>query len=238
MNTKTPLKAEQAVEVQEVAMPASQPIVVTSPTYNLESVWVGIFGDTMITNFPDETRIVKAWEQFGQILGQSEAMRVKYQTAGLKESSKRLKEEVEKQRKSLEERTVEIIGYPKIADHVIPALQGEARKVGKHLNQYKIESYPHLPPPQCVDAMQKAKPFFDSFEIWAVEDKPLDPAAQSDSVKRERAFKDPVIVGYNTIDVTAPGSSIPRKEIARYFVASWGDDIPLGQVLGAPQLNA
>ena len=64
--------------------------------------------------------------------------------------------------------------------------------------------------------------FFDSFEVWAIEDKKLDLTEESESVKAERAFKDPVIIGCKK--VKSPHSSIPTIE--RYFIASWGDDIP------------
>ena len=218
-------KAEQHISVAK-----EQPMVITKPTYDIEGLWVSIFGDTIVVNYPNEDNVKKAWEVFGQILGSAKAMKIQYQTAGLVESSKKLDEEVKKKELELEKRTIEIIGYPKLKDYVISNLQAEARKINKFLNQYSIEKYPHLPPSQCVDAMQKAKPFFDHFEVWAIEDSAITQDLQSTAVKRERAFKDPVIVGCKeTLN------QYSQKTIDRYFVASWGDDIPLEQVLGNPQ---
>lgn len=205
-------------------------MVITKPTYDIEGMWVSYFGDQVVVNYPNEENVKKAWEIFGKILGSAKAMKVQYQTAGLKESSKRLDEEVKKKEVELENRTLEIIGYPKLKSYVITNLQAEARKINKFLNQYSIESYPHLPPSECVNAMQQAKPFFDSFEVWAIEDSAIDKTKESAALKRERAFKDPVIVGCKEVTGQYGG-----KEFDRYFIASWGDDIPLEQVLGNPQ---
>jgi len=203
-----------------------QPIVITTPTYDVSGLWISKFGDKFIVNYPDESRIKKAWAEFGQILGHSKALKIQYETAGLKESSKKLDEEIKRRTEELEKRTIEIIGYPKIPEYFIFALKSEASKISKYLNQYAIDKYPHLPPSVCVDAMQKAKPFFDTFEVWAIEDKPITTSQESQSVKAERAFKDPVIVGCKTMDQNSYG-----KNYDRYFIASWGDDIPLTHVL-------
>lgn len=162
-------------------------------------------------------------------------MKVQYETAGLKESSRKLDEETNKRTKELEKRTLEIIGYPKLADYIVTNLQNEARKIGKFLNQYSIDKYPHMPPGICVDAMQKAKPFFDAFEVWAIEDVQINLENSSVAVKAERAFKDPVIIGLKKVGETQPSSfstdKTPIPTFERYFIASWGDDIPLEQVL-------
>ncbi len=203
-----------------------QPIVITKPTHDIVGLWISVFGNEVVVNYPDESRVKRAWGEFGQILGATKAMKIQYETAGLKESSKKLDDEIAKRTKELEKRTLEIIGYPRLANYIVSNLQAEARKIGKYLNQYSIEKYPHLPPSVCVDAMQKAKPFFDSFEVWAIEDKELKVEEQSEAVKFERAFKDPVIIGCKKIK-----GEFDRDEIERYFIASWGDDIPLEQVL-------
>lgn len=210
----------------------TQPMVVTKPTHDIEGLWISYFGDSVVINYPDESKVRKAWEVFGGILGAAKAVKIQYQTAGLKESTKRLEKELKDKEVELEERTLEIIGYPKLKEYVLTNLQSEAGKIGKFLNQYSIESYPHLPPQACVEAMQKAKPFFDTFEIWAVENKKIDPQKQSEAVKFERAFKDPVIIGCKKIH---RDTGWPIDSIDRYFIASWGDDIPLEQVLGNPQ---
>jgi hypothetical protein len=227
-------------ETSKIVEQPMQPIVITKPTYDIEGYWISVFGDSMVVNYPDETKVKQAWEVFGQILGSAKAMKIQYETAGLKESSKKLDAEMKKQEVELEKKTLEIIGYPKLASYVITNLQSEATKIGKYLNQYSIGSYPHLPPSQCVDSMQKAKPFFDSFEVWAIEDKQLSTSQESEAVKFERAFKDPVIVGCKEVEVPSYiGATTMRKEINRYFIASWGDDIPLSQVLGnAPQIQS
>lgn len=207
-----------------------QPIVVAKPTHDIEGLWISYFGDEVVINYPDESRVRKAWEVFGGILGSAKAMKIQYETAGLKESSKKLDAEVKKKEAELESRTLEIIGYPKLKEYVVTNLQSEARKIKKFLNQYSIEAYPHLPPPQCVDAMQKAKPFFDSFEVWAIEDKQIEAGKESEAVKFERAFKDPVIIGCKN-----GKNEFGSDKVDRYFIASWGDDIPLNQVLGNPK---
>lgn len=207
------------------------PTVITKPTYDVVGLWISIFGDKMVINYPDEGRVRRAWSKFGQILGTTKAMKIQYETAGLKEATKKLDKEINKRTKELENRTLEIIGYPKLASYIVSNLQVEATKISKYLNQYSIEKYPHLPPSICVDAMQKAKPFFDSFEVWAIEDKKLEISEESKAVKAERAFKDPVIIGCKKVRNTAD----TFDEIERYFIASWGDDIPLEQVLGTPK---
>jgi len=213
-----------------------QPIVITKPTHDVEGLWISYFGDTVVINYPDESKVRKAWEIFGGILGAAKATKIQYQTAGLTESTKRLEQELKDKEKELENRTLEIIGYPKLKEYVLTNLQSEARKISKFLNQYSLEAYPHLPPQPCVEAMQKAKPFFDMFEIWAIEDKQITPENQSQAVKFERAFKDPVIIGCKKMK---SDTQFPREWIDRYFIASWGDDIPLEQVLGNPkQLKA
>ncbi len=203
-----------------------QPTVITTPTYDIVGLWISVFGNELVVNYPDESRIKRAWGEFGQILGAAKAMKIQYETAGLKESSKKLDQEIDKRSKELEKRTLEIIGYPKIANYVVSNLQAEARKISKYLNQYAIDTYPHLPPSICVEAMQKAKPFFDSFEVWAIEDQQITTVQQSSAVKFERAFKDPVIIGCKKVK-----NNMGTEEIERYFIASWGDDIPLEQVL-------
>lgn len=207
-----------------------QPIVVTKPTYDVEGLWISVFGNEMVVNYPDESRIKRAWGEFGQILGATKAIQIQYKTAGLNEASKKLDKEINERSKELEKRTLEIIGYPKIAKYVADNLRSEARKISKYLNQYSIDAYPELPPMPCVDAMQKAKPFFDSFEVWAIEDKEVLPNQESVAVKMERAFKDPVIIGCKKIK-----DQYDRSDIARYFIASWGDDIPLEEILGVPK---
>jgi hypothetical protein len=210
-----------------------QPIVITNPTYKVQDLWISIFGDVAVAHYPDESRVRKAWREFGEILGNTKAMKIQYETAGLKESSKKLDSEIDKRTKELESRTLEIIGYPKLPDFSVSSLKSEANKIGKFLNQYSLEAYPHLPPQICVEAMQKAKPFFDSFEVWAVEDIELKEDQESKAVKAERAFKDPVIIGCKETR-----NQYNSKIIERYFVASWGDDIPLEYILGGQkQIN-
>lgn len=211
-----------------------QPTVVTSPTYDVLGLWISIFGDKALVHYPQEENVKQAWREFGEILGNTKAMKIKYETAGLTQSSKKLDQEINRRTAELENRTLEIIGYPKVASYVIDNLKAEARKISKYLNQYSLSSYPHLPPQVCVDALQKAKPFFDTFEVWAIEDKQVTQDKESEAVKTERAFKDPVIIGCKTTEIPNSYGS-PRKEIERYFVASWGDDIPLEQVLGNPK---
>lgn len=223
------------VEPEPVIM---QPIVITKPTYDVENLWISVFGDTIVVNYPDETKLKTIWEEFGRVVGQAKAVKIQYETAGLKESSKKLDQELKKQEDELERRTLEIIGYPKLNDFVMQNLEAEAKKINMYLNRYAIDKYPHLPPPQCVDAMQKAKPFFNQFEVWAIEDKQVTFSQASDQAKKERAFKDPVIIGINN-RLAAPGvttaatssSSTTPPPVDRYFIASWGDDIPLDQVL-------
>lgn len=210
-----------------------QPMVITKPTHDIEGLWISYFGDSVVINYPDESKVRKAWEVFGGILGAAKATKIQYQTAGLKESTNRLEKELKDKEKELEERTLEIIGYPKLKEYVLTNLTAEAGKIGKFLNQYSIESYPHLPPPACVEAMQKAKPFFDMFEIWAIENVQIKPENISQAVKFERAFKDPVIIGCKKMKRE---DGWPKEWVDRYFIASWGDDIPLEQVLGNPKL--
>lgn len=240
---KTKAKEIEVVEAKVVKSSknmSEQPMVITKPAYDLENLWISIFGDTIVVNYPKEQNLKMVWEQFGHILGQAKATKIQYETAGLKESSKKLDVELKKQEKELENRTLEIIGYPKLNDYVITNLKAEAQKISMYLNQYAIDKYPHLPPPKCVDAMQKAKPFFNSFEVWAIEDKMLDSTQESQAIKTERAFKDPIIIGCIEAEESSfVGSSTNIKKITRYFIASWGNDIPLNQVLGNnfPQLK-
>lgn len=209
-----------------------QPTVITTPTYDVLGLWISVFGDTAVVHLPDESRVRRAWREFGDILGNTKAMKIQYETAGLTQASKKLDAEINRRSTELENRTLEIIGYPKLASYIADNLKAEARKIKKFLNQYSIDAYPHLPPPVCVDAMQKAKPFFDHFEVWAIEDVEIKPEEESQAVKAERAFKDPVIVGCKeTQSENSYGSKV--KTVERYFVASWGDDIALEQVLGS-----
>lgn len=38
------------VEPEPVIM---QPIVITKPTYDVENLWISVFGDTIVVNYPD-----------------------------------------------------------------------------------------------------------------------------------------------------------------------------------------
>lgn len=227
-NKKEKIKVEEG---EIVTIKSVQPIVITTPTYDVQGLWISIFGNKVVVNYPDDTKVKQAWEDFGRILGAAKAKKIQYETAGLTESSKKLDEEISKRSKELEKRTLEIIGYPKLASYVVTNLRSEAQKIGKYLNQYSIEKYPHLPPSICVEAMQKAKPFFNSFEVWAIEDVELKPEEASTAFKAERAFNDPVIIGCKEVGKETFGNP-PRPVFERYFIASWGDDIPLEQVLG------
>lgn len=168
--------------------------------------WKETFGTNPVRSMPNTEKVQKAWDSMGHAFGKIQVEKLKYQKAGMTEVVKSIDDKWKSDTKALEEKTLELMGYPRLPENIKRQLQDLARSDGLFLNTYQLQEYKKIPPPEISEAVMEAKQYFDSIEIWAIE--------QEEYV---RPIKDPAVIGFKKIGT--------QYYPSMFLIATWGDDI-------------
>lgn len=166
--------------------------------------WKNTIGEKPIQIIANDHPLVEAWSNMGIAYGKIQLEKQKYRRAGMTAAVETIDKKLEEERNALEERTIDLLGYPRLDRNLKSRLESLARADNLHLNTYDLTEYTKLPPPNIAQAIMQAKQYFDRLEIWAIEQE-----------KYVRPMKDPAVIGYVKIGYY----EVP------YLVATWGDDI-------------
>lgn len=166
--------------------------------------WQDNFGTEPVKVIPDQNPLSKAWEDMGQTFGKVQLEKQRYRRAGLTQAVVEIDKKMEVETKKLEEKTIDLIGYPRVEEYAKDSLKRTAESEELFLNVYKLEEYKKIPPMNVAQAIMEAKQYFERIEIWAIETEEF-----------VRPMKDPAVIGY---------VKIGYREVP-YLIATWGDDI-------------
>lgn len=167
-------------------------------------LWQEKIGTDPIQVSVDKKPLEKAWENMGVVYGRMQLEKQRYKRAGMTAAIAEIDTKLTKATKELEDKTLDLIGFPRLDPTIKASLDHLARGDNLFLNTYQLAEYQKLPPPNIAQAIMDAKQYFDEIEIWAIEEQ-----------KYIRPMKDPAVIGYIK-------GQYPRVP---YLIATWGDDI-------------
>ena len=179
--------------------------------------WENWFGIKPVRNIRSVDKLrMRLGEHFTSIIDLL-VKQFELQSVGLTQVAQEMKKKIEEETKKVLVNFEELLGYKRLPDNLVMTLSSKANEQGKYLNRYPLQNYHSIPPELVIDAIEKAKPYFQNIEIWAIEDKQF--------------LRDPVVIGIKNISIKSQGdygtfNYIPNQyKQVFYWIASWGDDI-------------
>ena len=166
---------------------------------DFKQIWFGLFGQQPTIQTGHIELVRKALNAHFRKVVDLWMQQFELKVAGMGALAANISSKIQAETSKITNNFEEFLGYKKLPEKITEVLEAKATKAGKHLNRYPLYSYHSIPPQEVVQAIQIAKPYFPTMEIWAIEDKEF--------------LRDPLVVG------------IKDTQTGIFFVASWGDDI-------------